>query len=90
MHLIDAHIKDVDKNYKNKYSEAIQSMQMKFDKYWPIVKSYSLLAHVLDPRYKYENISNISKRDASNSIKTKYEQIASELNIYRIRLYLSF
>ena len=81
MHLIDAHIKDVNKNYKNKYSEAIQSMQMKFDKYWPIVKSYSLLAHVLDPRYKYENISNISKRDASNSIKTKQEQIASELNI---------
>ena len=64
----------VPKSRYSKYESGFEAMKKKFEKYWQIIEEYSIICHVLDPRFKMEFLGNrVLKNLAMSLIKPKFE-----------------
>jgi hypothetical protein len=58
----------------------LDKMKEKFDKYWSDLDEYSLVCHILDPRFKYSFLSaRVAKTEATKTLK-KFYKITNDNN----------
>ena len=83
LRMLQKHITNLkqDTNFE-KYTDAFENMERKFNKYGSVIEEYSLITHVLDPRFKMEFIRDRSLKTATlKSVQEKYKQLSEKINI---------
>ncbi len=57
---------------------SIESMKVKFNEYWPLIKDDALICHLLDPRFKHSTFNGTTNK---KNVGFKY---LSKIDFYRI------
>ena len=74
--IIGKHIDSLKKDASyNLFKDGFDAMGLKFDKYWKEIEEYSLICHVLDPRFKTDFVNISSKLNAMEKLTSKFNDL---------------